>query len=86
MIEHWADTYPHIIYASVLLLDNKIIDYKIGQRYWESPLHVTLRGQISMDELFRCETKHTSWEVTNDEEHNNVFENLAVSWIHKQVF
>lgn len=30
---HWSDTYPHNVYASVLLLDEKIYNYKIGSSY-----------------------------------------------------
>jgi hypothetical protein len=31
---HWD--LPYTIYASVLLLDNKIINWKIGQRGWRT--------------------------------------------------
>lgn len=30
----WLETYPHKIYASVLILDGKVVDYKIGENYW----------------------------------------------------
>ena len=42
---NWLNTYPHRIYASVLLLNGQIKDYKIGENYWKSPYEVTIRGQ-----------------------------------------
>lgn len=68
-MKHWVETYPHKIYASVLLLNNELVDYKIGERYWESPFEVTLRGQISYDDLLKCKTKYTFWEVNTEKEH-----------------
>ena len=84
-MREWLEKYPHRIYASVLILDGKIVDYKIGQDHWEGTFQVTLRGQISFDDLLRSETRYTFWEVHTSEEHENVFNNLAQAWIQKQV-
>lgn len=84
-MKNWLETYPHKIYASVLLLDNELIDYKVGEHYWESPHQVTLRGQISYNDLLKCKTKYTFWEVYNQEEHNKVFSILAEEWINNQI-
>lgn len=81
---NWLDTYPHKIYASVLLFNGRIIDYKIGQNYWKDSFQVTLRGQISIDDLFKSKTKYTYWEVNSKEEHKNVFEIFAKEWIENQ--
>lgn len=80
----WLETYPHKIYASVLLLDGKIIDWKIGQHYWEDPFQVKLRGNIKIEDIQRCVTKYTFWEVNNSEEHQKVFESIAKKWIELQ--
>lgn len=82
--KNWIETYPHKIYASVLLLDNKIIDYLIGEHYWKSPYNVTLRGQIPYNDLCKCKTEYTFWNVDNREEHNKVFSKLAKDWIKHQ--
>lgn len=84
-MECWFDTYPHKVYTSVLLLDGKLIDYKIGQTYWQEPFEVTLRGQINLEDLFKCEVRNTFWEVNNSEEHLNVFDELATEWINEQI-
>lgn len=80
----WLETFPHKVYASVLVLDGKAVDYKIGQNYWENSSHVTLRGQITFEELKRCETRYTFWEVNSQEEHEEIFEKIAVKWIENQ--
>lgn len=84
-MKHWVESYPHKVYASILLLDNKIIDYLIGEHYWKSPCNVTLYGQISYRDLLRCETKYTFWKVNNNKEHREVFETLAKEWINNQI-
>lgn len=78
---HWAYTYPHKVYCSVLLLDGKIVDYKIGERYWSTPFQITLRGQITLEELEKAKTEYTYWEVNNDKEHQQVFNKLAKEWL-----
>ncbi|MBD1379133.1 hypothetical protein [Metabacillus arenae] len=85
---HWVDTYPHEVYASVLLLDNKIYNYKIGQHYWEYPFQVKMRYS-DFDKLDKMEAKYTSFTVENDEEHENAFRIHAREWfkqweIHKE--
>jgi hypothetical protein len=76
---HWIDTYPHEVYASVLLLDNKILNWKVGETYWESPLFVytSLDMWFDVDDL---EARYTSWTVHTPEEHNRVFQELAPEW------
>lgn len=59
IMAHWVDTYPHDVYASVLLLDGEIYNWKIGQRYWKSPWDMTWRFPLpdNMDK-FTVETKN----------------------------
>lgn len=83
-MKHWIETYPHKIYASVLILDDKVMDYKIGERKWEHIYDVTLRGQIEIKDLDRCKVKNTCWEVNNINEHGIVFNVLAKEWIEEQ--
>lgn len=82
-MKNWLETYPHKIYASILLLDGKLIDYKIGEHYWESPFNVCLKGQITLEELKRCTTDYRYWVVNSPTEHNNIFNVAAKEWISK---
>ncbi|MGE6599686.1 hypothetical protein [Bacillus proteolyticus] len=76
---HWVDTYPHDVYASVLLLDGEIYNWKIGQRYWKSPWGMTWRFPLpeSMDK-FTVETN--KWTVNTPKEPEEVFQNHAREW------
>lgn len=76
---HWVDTYPHRVYASVLLLDGKIYNYKIGQNHWEHPAEVKMRLS-DFNKIDRMTVEYTYFEVNNDEEHNAAFEVLARDW------
>ncbi|UED72129.1 hypothetical protein [Brevibacillus sp. HD3.3A] len=79
---HWSDTYPHNVYASVLLLDEKIYNYKVGGSYWKTPLEVKMRYS-DFDKIDRMTVEHTYFEVNNSEEHNAAFEVLARDWFKK---
>ena len=83
-MKNWIETYPHKVYASVLLLNGEIVDYKVGEHYWTSVKEVTLRGQISYKDLLKCTVNHKCWEVNSKEEHENVFNKLSVEWINNQ--
>lgn len=74
----WVDTYPHIIYASVLLLDGKIENWKVGQYKWNDIGDIC--GHWKMDRLNDYEIKTTLWKVNNDKEHRRVFNELAPKW------
>lgn len=80
---HWSDIYPHNIYASVLLLDNKIYNYKIGARYWETIFDMTWRFPIHSIDTSKLTVKHEKFEVHNDKEHEEVFNILAREWFRK---
>lgn len=80
---HWVETYPHTVYASVLLKDGKITNWKIGQRRWEHNMDMTRMFKLPFNLAdYEGETvESTSWEVNNDKEHNEVFESLAREWM-----
>ncbi len=67
---HWLDTYPHTVYASVILKDNKIVVWKVGQYsckdYLFDPNIYTVQEQAFV--------------VNSSEEHNRVFEKDAKDW------
>lgn len=78
---HWSDTYPHEVNASVLLLDGKIYNWKIGNQWWHDPLMVKMRFsdmEYSREERFTVQNK--SFTVNNDEEHNEAFATVARDW------
>ena len=78
-MKHWVETYPHEVHASVLLLDNKIENWKIGERARSSPFDWKMRVS-DFDKLseFRCETK--SWTANDPKEHEEVFTKHAPEW------
>jgi len=82
-MKSWVEIYPHYIYASVLLKDNKIINWKIGKEKWENPLEVTRIinvPYVSQDH----EDEHlvsTYWIAENSKDHTKIFDNLAKEWL-----
>lgn len=79
---HWVDTYPHTVYASVLLKNNKIINWKIGERKWTHPLDMSRKIKVpfNMDDYKDETVEHTAFEVNNSKEHNEAFSKLAREW------
>ena len=81
---HWVHTYPHTVYASVLLLDNKIINWKIGDRRWTDIFSMTRR--IRRDRPFNINdytgetVESIGFEVNNSDEHDHAFAVLAKEW------
>lgn len=67
---HWSDEYPHSLYASVSLNNNKITGWKISNQImdWSSRNY---GGGI---------VEYTEFIVNNQEEHDNVFEKLGHDW------
>lgn len=80
-MREWSNfnEYPHKVFASVLLLDGKIYDWKIKNTHWEDPNEITMRIS-DFDKIPRMEVKWTSFTVNNDEEHNRAFEEDAREW------
>lgn len=73
------DKYPHKVYASVILLDDKIYKWKIGMNYWESAGQATLFIR-SWDDFKRMESKYIAFEVNNPDEHEEAFSTKAPEW------
>ncbi|MEK4355173.1 hypothetical protein MKX41_30760 [Paenibacillus sp. FSL R5-0475] len=73
---HWLDVYPHEVHASVILKNDKIKIWKVGER--------KLSGSYKIDDL---KTRHPeysyheiTWVVNNRDEHNAVFAKHARDW------
>ncbi|GAA4879488.1 hypothetical protein GCM10023310_69570 [Paenibacillus vulneris] len=89
---HWIDEYPHELHANVLLLDNKIECWKVGdtkadEGYWpfKSRWKVDRMKTINMGSYdvmglgdYKVETK--TWTVNNRQEHNDVFTLHSKEW------
>lgn len=73
--------YPVRIYASVLVYNGSVIDYKIGRTFWKDKYSVTLRGQITLEELSESEVFSTYWDVKTDDEYEEVFNVAAMDWV-----
>lgn len=73
---HWCDTWPHIIIASVILKDNKIKLWKVGQN--------PLRDKYSIEMLIKEHPEYSyeekKWTVNNDLGHNKVFYEHSKNW------
>jgi hypothetical protein len=76
---HWATTYPHKVYASVILLDGKLYNWKVGQHAWLCPGEVKICFS-DFDKMNRMTVEHTFWEVGNPTEHNQAFDQ-AKEWL-----
>lgn len=80
-MRHWVDTYPHTVTASVLLLDGKIYNWKIGNQNWKDPGKASMRVadmHYVNEGRFTVENKY--FEVHNRKEHDEVFDILAKQW------
>jgi len=77
-MKYWLDIYPHSIFASVLLLDGKIENWKIVNYPKKHPLEFT--GFWKRDRLndYACEWKE--FVCNNGKEHNEAFEEWAPEW------
>jgi hypothetical protein len=73
---HWLDTFPHKICASVILKNNKIKFWKVG----ENPLKDKYNIPALEKEHPEYSYKEQYFEVNNKFEHNVVFEVEAVEW------
>jgi hypothetical protein len=67
---HWSDIYPHTLYASVSLIDNKITGWKVSDRIMDIDSNHYGGGKI----------KNAKFIVDNLEEHNDVFSKYAPRW------
>ncbi|WP_405173783.1 hypothetical protein [Paenibacillus sp. FSL H8-0260] len=73
---HWLDVYPHEVHASVILKNDKIKIWKVGER--------KLSGSYKIDDLKTQHPKYSyheiTWAVNNQDEHNAVFAKHAREW------
>lgn len=81
-MKHWIKKYPHKVYASVVLLDGKIYNWKVGQSCWNSAYEAKVRFS-DFDKLDKMIVRHTYWVVYSPEEHQKVFEKHAKEWFKK---
>ena len=73
---NWCDTYPHIIVASVILKDNKIKLWKVGQNRLRDTYDI--EGTIKIHPAYSYEEKE--WIVFNDLDHEKVFIEDSKKW------
>jgi hypothetical protein len=74
----WHEQYPHMVYASVLLLDDKIENWKIGGHKKDNPMEWTNFWKMDRINDYTAECK--GFEVNTPEEHEAVFIELAHEW------
>lgn len=89
---NWSDAYPHELHANVLLLDNKIENWKTGNTKaeseywpfsgrWKVP-RMKVENYEGYDSMalgdYTVDSK--TWIVNNDQEHNDVFEIHSKEW------
>lgn len=73
---HWCDTWPHTIVASVILKDNKIKLWKVGQNRLKDKYDI--KGLIKAHPEYSYQEKE--WIVHNDLGHNKVFSEHSKKW------
>lgn len=74
----WHDEWPHKVYASVLLLDGRIEEWKIGNPPKTEPLD--FKAYWKRDRLADYRAEFTEFVVNNDQEHDDAFRKLAPEW------
>lgn len=77
-LDKWSDSYPHQIFATVLLLDGKIENWWIGKLDPENQFQS--KDFEKTDSLDDYKIINTSWEVNTQEEHDMVFNKLSTEW------
>lgn len=75
---HWSDIYPHKLYASVLLLDGKIENWKVSNHPKTHSFYFS--GYWKLDRMNDYTSQYAEWEVNNQSEHSEVFQELSTEW------
>lgn len=75
---HWSDEYPHSIFASVLLLDGKIENWKVVNYPKKSPGDFS--GYWKLDRLNDYTSEWKEFICNNDEEHHKAFTRWSAEW------
>jgi hypothetical protein len=73
------DKYPKMIYVSVLLLDNRIENWKISDRKWKDPMAIS--GYWKLDRLKDYKVQSIGFLCNNLEESEKVFNSLGMKWL-----
>lgn len=74
---HWCDTWPHKIVCSVILKENKIMLWKVGQYPLKDKYNIS--GLIEEHPEYSYQEKE--WTVFNDLGHNKVFNEHSLNWM-----
>lgn len=73
---HWSDEYPHDLHATVILKDNKIKLWKVG----DGKLNQKYDIDRTIQEHPEYSYQEKTWSVNSDAEHNDVFNIHAPGW------
>ncbi len=76
---HWSEVYPHELHASVVLKDNKIISWKVGNGKLRDKYMIDILIKTNPEYLYQEKT----WVVNNEAEHREVFEIYSTKWLDK---
>ena len=71
--------YPRKLYASVLLYDNKIVMWKVGESYWEDYTRVSVKGRLP-GPIREMKTVYTDFEAKDSYENNRIFDWDSKLW------
>jgi hypothetical protein len=75
------NVYPHKVFASVLLLDGKIYNWKIKNTHWTTPMEVKMRySDFPLIDEGRFTVEWTSFMTNNSEEHSLAFTTWSREW------
>lgn len=73
---HWSDTWPHVIVASVILKNNKIKLWKVGENRLKDKYNI----EALIKEYSEYSYQEKEWTVQNDLGHNKVFGEHSKIW------
>ncbi len=76
-MSHWCDTFPHEIYASVILKDNKIKMWKVAAATLSRDYDITKTIQEHPEYAY----EEVTFTANNHEEHSNIFCKDSVEWL-----
>lgn len=75
------NVYPHKVFASVLLLDGKIYNWKIVNYNWTTPMEVKMRySDFPLIDEGRFTVESIGFETNNSHEHELAFNEWSREW------
>lgn len=79
-LSYMDNGYPYDVHASVALLDNRIVNWRVGGSPWVNAYVITFRGEFDFNRIEEVEIKSVAFTVTEEGEHAKAFDEDAKEW------